>query len=68
MLPQIEALKELEPESSLSRYKSTKMYSSYWAFGSGNWDLEVELRKIKIIITIIQNTGMPKIRVNTRPA
>nr|ACN41110.1 unknown [Picea sitchensis] len=45
MLPQSEALKELEPESSLSRCKSAKPLSSSWAFGSGNWDLEAELHK-----------------------
>jgi len=45
MLPQSEALKELEPESSLSRCKSAKPLSSSWSFGSGNWDLEAELHK-----------------------
>jgi len=45
MLPQSEALKELEPESTLSRCKSAKQLSSFCAFGSGTWDLEAELHK-----------------------
>jgi len=45
MLGQFEALKELEPESSLGRCKSGRLLSSSCAFGSGTWDLEAGLHK-----------------------
>lgn len=40
-----DALKELESESTLSRCKSAKLWSSFRAFGSGTRELEAELHK-----------------------